>query len=411
LRVYRYLLIPKPMVKGGVEFYMKCSSSLLLRICRTLVPVITGLAVIAVVRHTSMFSNFSIVNAAEVEGSLIGAFHPAAVLTASVAESHPTLADEGSLPDLGGAVAWLNSAPLSRKSLRGKVVLVNFWTYSCINSLRELPYMKSWAAKYKDAGLVVIGVHAPEFGFEKERANVEEAVHDLKVTYPVAVDSNHTIWQAFSNEYWPADYFIDGKGRIRYHHFGEGGYVQSERVIQELLKANGATGLDESMVSISADGAEAPPSAEVQSPETYVGYGRAERFASPERFASDSRRTYSPPASPSLNQWGLSGSWNVGSESAVLQAAPGKIVFRFHARDLHIVLGPAKDGKPIRFRVKLDGGAPRDDHGVDSAPDGTGEVRGPRMYQLIRQKGQVENRTFEIEFLDPGIQAFSFTFG
>jgi thiol-disulfide isomerase/thioredoxin len=386
---------------------MRCSSSLLFWICRALVLVTTGLALIAVVRHTSMFSNFFTVNAAEV------AFHPerSDVLTGSAVESHPALANEGPLPDLGGAVGWLNSTPLSRKSLRGKVVLINFWTYSCINSLRELPYMKSWATKYKDAGLVVIGVHAPEFGFERERANVENAVRDLKVTYPVAIDRNHTIWQAFSNEYWPADYFIDGKGRIRYHHFGEGEYVQSERVIQELLKENGATGVDGSTVSISADGAEAPPSADVQSPETYVGYGRAERFASRERFAPDSRRTYSPPASPSLNQWGLSGSWNVGSESAVLQAAPGKIVFRFHARDLHMVLGPAKDGKPIRFRVKLDGAAPRDDHGVDSAPDGTGEVRGPRMYQLIRQKGQVEDRTFEIEFLDPGIQAFSFTFG
>jgi len=388
--------------------------SLLFWICRALgVAVITIVAAIPIARHTNMSNSLSIVNAAEAEGSLIGAFHPenSAVLTASATESQSTLADEGSLPDLGGAVAWLNSAPLSRKSLRGKVVLVNFWTYSCINSLRELPYMKSWAAKYKDAGLVVIGVHAPEFGFEQDRPNVENAVHDLKVTYPVAIDSNHTIWQAFSNEYWPADYFIDGKGRIRYHHFGEGEYVQSERVIQELLKENGATGLDRNAVGISADGAEAPPSADVQSPETYVGYGRAERFASPERFASDSRRTYSPPASPSLNQWGLSGSWIVGSESAVLQATPGKIVFRFHARDLHMVLGPTKDGKPVRFRVKLDGAVPRNDHGVDSAPDGTGEVREPRMYQLIRQKGQVDDRTFEIEFLDPGIQAFSFTFG
>ena len=345
---------------------------------------------------------------------MIGEFDPEkpAVLAASAAESQPALAEhEGPLPDLGGAVAWLNSAPLSSKSLRGKVVLVDFWTYSCINSLRQLPYMKSWAAKYKDAGLVVIGVHAPEFAFEKERANVENAVRDLKVTYPVAIDSNHRIWQAFNNEYWPADYFIDGKGRIRYHHFGEGEYGESERVIQELLKENGATGLDGSTVRISADGVEAAPSGDVQSPETYVGYRRAERFASPERLAQDSRKTYSPPARPSLNQWGLSGSWNVGAESAVLQAASGKIVFRFHSRDLHMVLGPTKNGKPVRFKVKLDGAAPGDDCGVDSAPDGTGEVREPRLYQLIRQKGQVEDRTFEIEFLDPGVQAFSFTFG
>jgi thiol-disulfide isomerase/thioredoxin len=330
---------------------------------------------------------------------------------ATAADSHPPRADEGRLPELDGAIGWLNSAPLDRKSLRGKVVLVDIWTYSCINSLRQLPYMKSWAAKYKDAGLVVIGVHAPEFGFEKERGNVETAVHDLKLTYPVAIDSNHAIWQAFNNEYWPADYFIDGKGRIRYHHFGEGEYVESERVIQQLLKENGATDLNLNPVNLAADGVEAPPSEDVQSPETYVGYGRTERFASPERLAQDSRKTYSAPERPSLNQWGLSGSWDVGAESAVLQGAPGKIIFRFHARDLHMVLGPAKNGKPVRFRVTLDGGAPGDDRGLDSAPDGAGAVRDPRLYQLIRQRGLVKDRTFAIEFLDPGIQAFSFTFG
>lgn len=225
------------------------------------------------------------------------------------------------------------------------------------------------------------------------------------------IDSSLRIWQSFNNEYWPADYIIDGKGRIRYHHFGEGDYAKSERVIQELLKENGATGLDGSTVSISADGIEAPPSRDERSPETYVGYRRAEGFASPERVARDSRKTYSSPSTPSLNQWGLSGSWNVGFDSAVLQAAPGKIVFRFHSRDLHMVLGPAKDGKPIRFRVKLDGATPGDDHGVDSASDGAGEIREPRLYQLIRQKGKVGERTFEIEFLDPGVQGFSFTFG
>jgi len=325
------------------------------------------------------------------------------------ANTSPT--DEGPMPDLGGAVAWLNSAPLSSQSLRGKVVLVNFWTYSCINSLRELPYIRSWAAKYKDKGLVVIGVHAPEFGFEKERANVENAVRELKVTFPVPIDSNHKIWQAFSNEYWPADYFIDGKGRIRYHHFGEGDYDKSEHVIQELLREIGATGLDASTVRPSAVGAEAPPSGDVRSPETYVGYARAENFASPERVAQNSPRLYSLPAKPSLNQWGLGGSWNVGAESALLQKGPGKIAFRFHSRDLHMVLAPPKDGKPARFRVKLDGAVPNDDHGVDSVSDGTGQVREPRMYQLIRQKAEIKDRTFEIEFLDPGVHAFSFTFG
>jgi thiol-disulfide isomerase/thioredoxin len=326
-------------------------------------------------------------------------------------EPQPSLADEGRLPDLGGAVGWLNSAPLNRKALQGKVVLIDIWTYSCINSLRQLPYMKGWAEKYKGAGLVVIGVHAPEFGFEKDRANVENAVRELKLTYPIAIDSNHAIWQSLNNEYWPADYFIDGKGRIRYHHFGEGEYAESERVIQELLQENGATGLNLSPVNLSAKGVEAPPSEDLQSPETYAGYARTERFASPERLAQDARKTYTAPSRPSLNQWGLSGSWNVGAESSALQAAPGKILFRFHARDLHMVLGTAKNGRPVRFRVSLDGAAPGGDCGLDSGPDGAGEVRGARLYQLIRQKGPIKDRTFEIEFLDPGIEAFSFTFG
>jgi thiol-disulfide isomerase/thioredoxin len=369
---------------------------------------IVGVVALASVGDRVSFTEFSFMNTAHAEEHSASMFpaKKSASLVASVA-----LADEGRLPDLGGAIGWLNSPPLNRKSLRGKVVLVDIWTYSCINSLRQLPYLKSWAAKYKDAGLVVIGVHAPEFGFEQERGNVEKAVRDLKLTYPVAIDSNHAIWQAFNNEYWPADYFIDGKGQIRYHHFGEGEYVKSERVIQQLLKENGATDLDLSTVSVSAAGVEVPPSEDVQSPETYVGYGRTERFASPERLAQDARKTYSVPAGLSLNQWGLSGSWNVGVQSAAPQGPAGKIVFRFHARDLHMVLGPTKNGKPARFRVTLDGVAPGDNGGLDSAPDGTGEVRDPRLYQLIRQKGQVKDRTFAIEFLDPGIQAFSFTFG
>ncbi|MGH9785408.1 MAG: redoxin domain-containing protein [Terriglobia bacterium] len=321
-------------------------------------------------------------------------------------------ADEGTMPDLSGAIGWLNSPPLSGSSLRGKVVLVDFWTYTCINSLRQLPYLKSWAAQYGNAGLVVIGAHTPEFSFEKERPNVERAVRDHKVTYPIAIDSNYGIWQAFNNEYWPADYFIDGKGRIRHSHFGEGDYDASERVIQDLLKENGASGLNRDTTRVSGEGVEAAPNfANAESPETYVGYRRAELFASPQRVARDAPQTYSPPAKPSLNQWGLSGSWNVGAESAVLQAATGKIVFRFHSRDLHLVLAPAINGRPVRFKVKLDGTAPRDDCGADSAPDGTGEVREPRLYQLIRQKGRVEDRTFEIEFLDPGVRAIVFTFG
>ena len=335
----------------------------------------------------------------------------ATVLICGVAVIASGAGDEGGMPDLNGAVAWLNSAPLSSKSLRGKVVLVNFWTYSCINSLRELPYIRAWAEKYKDAGLVVLGVHAPEFGFEKDPANVKNAVSALRIAFPVPIDSNHSIWSAFRNESWPADYFIDGRGRIRYHHFGEGEYERSERVIQTLLKENGATGLDESTVRIAADGAEAPPSEDVRSPETYVGNARAENFASPERMARDSRKTYSLPARPALNQWGFGGSWSTGAESGTLESAPGRIVFRFHSRDLHMVLGPAKNGRPVRFKVTLDGVAPGDSHGVDSGTDGSGEVREPRLYQLIRQKGQVQDRTFEIEFLDRGVGVFSFTFG
>jgi thiol-disulfide isomerase/thioredoxin len=288
------------------------------RIRRALsVVVIMGIAGVAIDRESNMLRKISLVSAAS-------------------ADAQPLLADEGRMPELNGAVTWLNSAPLTRESLRGKVVLVNVWTYSCINSLRELPYMKAWAAKYKDAGLVVIGVHSPEFGFERDRANVENAVRDLKISYPVPIDSKHEIWQAFNNEYWPADYFIDGKGRIRYHHFGEGDYGESERVIQDLLKENGATGLDQSTVRDNAKGTEAPPGGDEQSPETYVGYRQAERFVSLERVAQDSRRAYSPPASPSLNEWGLGGSWNVGTESAVLQEAAGRILFRFHSRDLHM---------------------------------------------------------------------------
>ena len=319
--------------------------------------------------------------------------------------------DEGRIPDLDGAASWLNSAPLTGKALRGKVVLVNFWTYSCINSLRELPYVKAWAAKYKDAGLVVIGVHAPEFGFEKDPVNVQAAVSGLGIAFPVPIDSDHAIWSAFRNAYWPADYFIDGKGRVRYHHFGEGEYDKSERVIQALLKENGAIGLDESLVRITAGGAEAPPGTDVRSPETYVGYARTDNFASPERMARDSRKIYSPASMLALNQWALGGSWNVGAESARLESSPGKILFRFHSRDIHMVLGPPRNGKPARFKVKLNGVEPGVDHGSDSAADGTGEVRQPRMYQLIRQKGPVQDVTFEIEFLDPGVEAFSFTFG
>jgi len=272
--------------------------------------------------------------------------------------------------------------------------------------------VEGWAGKYKDAGLVVIGVHTPEFAFEKDRSNVEKALRDLKVTYPVALDNDYNIWRAFNNQYWPAHYFIDAKGRIRYHHFGEGEYGESELVIQELLKENGAQIQSPGTISVSGAGTEASPDlADRHSGETYVGYHRAEHFASTQPIAQDSKHAYTPQPRLTLNQWALGGSWKVGEESAVLQSAPGKILFRFHARDLHLVLGTAKDGKPVRFVVKLDGAAPGDDHGADIDGNGSGTIQGHRLYQLIRQKGTVEDRTFEIEFLDPGVQAFAFTFG
>jgi cytochrome c biogenesis protein CcdA/thiol-disulfide isomerase/thioredoxin len=394
---------------------MKRSLSFEVWIRRALgVAVIAGVVAIAMGWDTNLLTKFSFVNTAKAEERLIDKLHEdrPPIVAASANETMPALGDEGAMPDLGGAAGWLNSSAISTKSLRGKVVLIDFWTYSCINCLRALPYVEGWAEKYKDAGLVVIGVHTPEFAFEKERSNVEKAVRDLKVTYPVAIDSDYSIWRAFHNQYWPAHYFIDGKGRIRYHHYGEGEYAESEKVIQELLKENGAQLTSSAAISVSGNGAEASAdTADRHSGETYIGYHRAEHFASVESIAQDSKRTYSPQARLSLNQWALGGSWKVGEESAVLQTAPGKIAFRFHARDLHLVLGPAKGGKPVRFTVKLDGTVPGEDHGTDTDSNGSGAVQGHRLFQLIRQKGTVEDRTFEIEFLDPGVQAFAFTFG
>jgi thiol-disulfide isomerase/thioredoxin len=363
---------------------------------------ILGFVLLALCSGANVLTRFHIMNTAKAEDSSIGARNG----------FHSSLRDEGAMPDLGGAIGWLNSTPLNSKQLRGNVVLVNFWTYTCINSLRPLPYVKAWAAKYKDAGLVVIGVHTPEFSFEREPANVENALRDLKVIFPVAIDSNYRIWQAFNNEYWPAQYLIDGKGRIRYHHFGEGDYGEIDRVIQELLKENGANGLASDTTSINAVGIEAAPDwTDVRSTETYIGYRQAQNFASPEKLHKDAIQVFSAPAKLLLNHWGLSGSWNVNGESAVLQVVPGKIVFRFHSRDLHLVLAPAKDGKPVRFVVRLDGAAPGENCGVDTASDGSGEIREPRLYQLIRQKGPIVDRTFEIEFLDPDVHALDFTFG
>jgi cytochrome c biogenesis protein CcdA/thiol-disulfide isomerase/thioredoxin len=319
---------------------------------------------------------------------------------------------DGTLPSLDGAVQWLNGPPQTRESLRGHVVLIDFWTYSCINCLRAIPYVQAWAERYKPNGLVVIGVHTPEFAFERDPGNVARAVRNLGVTYSVAVDSRRTIWTAFKNQYWPAHYFIDAQGRVRSHHFGEGSYDESERVIQALLAERNAGVKTGDLVKVNATGVQAAPDlAAVRSPETYVGYSRHENFASPQSIARDHRGSYTAPVRPVVNQWGLDGTWSVGEEHAELTTAPGKIVFRFHARDLHLVLGPRPDGKPVRFRVSLDGAPPLADGGADVDKDGNGAVNDYRLYQLIRQKGAVEDRTFQIEFLDPGVQAFAFTFG
>jgi cytochrome c biogenesis protein CcdA/thiol-disulfide isomerase/thioredoxin len=331
----------------------------------------------------------------------------------SAAKPAGDLPIEGEIPSFAGATLWLNSPPLAPDALRGKVVMVDFWTYSCINCLRALPFVETWYEKYKDHGLVVIGVHAPEFAFEKDPANVRRAIADLKITYPVALDNDYAIWQAFNNQYWPAHYFIDAAGRVRAHHFGEGNYAESEQTIRKLLKDAGQTDLPPpGMGAMRAVGVQAPPDeAHDQSPETYIGYGRAENFASAGGFAKEQLHAYSAPPALKLNQWALSGSWKADPEKAVLSSAPGKIIFRFYARDLHLVLGPGSGGKPVHFRVALDGASPGASHGADTDSNGDGAIDGQRLYQLIRQAGDVGEHVFSIEFLDPGVQAYSFTFG
>jgi cytochrome c biogenesis protein CcdA/thiol-disulfide isomerase/thioredoxin len=319
---------------------------------------------------------------------------------------------EGVMPSLAGAVQWLNSEPLTAEQLRGKVVLVDFWTYSCINCLRALPYVRAWSDKYKDKGLVVIGVHAPEFAFEKNLGNVVKAVKDLKVDYPVAIDNDYAIWRAFRNEYWPAHYFIDAKGNIRHHHFGEGEYDKSEQVIQQLLAEAGMGEMPGGLVKVEATGAQAAADgANVKSPETYIGYERAENFASAGGLTQDRKRHYATRGDLKPNQWTLAGEWKVGGQSAVLDRSGGRIGYQFHARDLHLVLGPGKDGRPVRFRVLIDGKPPGVDHGLDVDAQGNGAVAEQRLYQLVRQQGSVTDRRFDIEFLDPGAEAFAFTFG
>jgi thiol-disulfide isomerase/thioredoxin len=319
---------------------------------------------------------------------------------------------EGELPSFSGAVEWLNSPPLTAADLRGKVVVVEFWTYSCINWLRTMPYVRAWAEKYKAQGLVVIGVHTPEFDFEKDVANVRRAAKDMKVDFPIAIDSDHVVWRAFDNEYWPALHFIDAKGHIRHHHFGEGDYDGSERVIQQLLAESGASALGRDLVAVDGKGVEAAPDWDsLRSGENYMGVGRTLSFASPGGGVLDKPHVYAAPARLGLNEWALSGDWTMGREVALLNQPHGRIVYRFHARDLHLVMGPATPGAAVRFRVLVDGKPPGADHGFDVDDQGVGTATEQRLYQLIRQRKPIRDRQFEIELLDPGVGAFSFTFG
>ncbi|MCK8782609.1 cytochrome c biogenesis protein DipZ [Rhizobium sp. NTR19] len=416
------------VVGGRVFAGMKRSLRVTERIRQALgTAVLFGVAVIALGLDSGLLAGLSYASTTSLEQAVLDRLHtdqttsgvPSefasnGTMAASADTSGPFRSDlsiEGPAPSLSGAVEWLNSPPLDINQLRGKVVLVDFWTYSCINCIRTLPYVRAWAEKYEDQGLVVIGVHAPEFAFEKNLDNVRKAVRDFQIDYPVAVDNDYRIWRAFENSYWPAHYLIDAKGQVRYHHFGEGNYYQTERAIQDLLREAGGEMAASSTVTPDAKGAEAGPDLKnIRSGETYLGYKRATNFTSRETLRADAPREYSV-EEPSLNEWGLSGTWTIGAEQATLDQPEGGIAYRFSARDLHLVLGPGASGKPVRFRVTIDGKAPGADHGADVDADGYGTVAATRLYQLVRQSGDVEGRTFNIRFIDSGVEAYAFTFG
>jgi thiol-disulfide isomerase/thioredoxin len=330
------------------------------------------------------------------------------------ARRHPRTAAlpvEGHLPGFDGATGWLNSSPLTPAELRGRVVLVDFWTFTCINWLRTLAFVRAWAAKYRALGLVVIGVHTPEFPFEREVDNVREAAKDMRVEYPIALDSDYQVWSAFANRYWPAVYLADAEGRIRYHHFGEGDYEESEWMIQHLLREAAGEGIDNELVSVAPDGFEAQADwTNLRSPETYLGYTQGQNLNSPSGVAYDEPRSYVTPESLQLNTWALAGNWTVQEGASVLNEAGGRIAFRFHARDVHLVLR-SRTGTVVPFRVLVDSEAPGTAHGLDIDEEGRGTLLQPRLYQLVRQPGSITDRTFEIAFLDAGVEAYVFTFG
>jgi cytochrome c biogenesis protein CcdA/thiol-disulfide isomerase/thioredoxin len=402
------------LVGGKLFARMKKSLGASERIRQALgVLVLVGVGAIALGLDTRVLSKLSSAQTSSIESSLarkLGASQSMNETNARTGKmGELILPVEGTLPPLDGLGPWFNSPPLTREQLKGKVVVIDFWTYSCINCLRSIPYVKAWDERYRKDGLVVIGVHAPEFAFEREPANVARAVKELGIRYPVALDNDYRVWRALNNNYWPAHYFVDAQGRIRYHHFGEGDYDTSERVIRQLLAEAGHAPAG-TITAVAATGAQAAAAAnENGSPETYIGYARADRFVSPGGLQHDKLGTYGT-APLSLNEWSFEGRWLDRKQSALSFAPGARISFRFHARDLHLVLGSA-GGKPVRFRVTLDGKAPGVDAGVDAKGDSTGIVTEQRLYQLIRQKGAVRDRTFTIEFLDPGVEAFSFTFG
>ena len=319
---------------------------------------------------------------------------------------------EGHLAGFEGATGWLNSPPLSAADLQGKVVLVDFWTYTCINWLRTLAYLRAWAEKYQDQGLVVVGVHTPEFPFERDVDNVRQAVQDMAIRYPVAIDSEYAIWQAFANRFWPAIYIADAEGRIRHHQFGEGGFAECEMVIQRVLGESGRDKVPHQLVSVTPDGFEAQADwASLKSPETYLGYEQARGFASAGDAALDQTHTYVPPDRLNLNHWALAGDWTIERRASVLDRAGGRILFRFHSRDVHLVMGPRPRETSVPFRVLIDGEPPGDAHGLDTDEQGRGTVTQQRLYQLLRQPGTISDRTFEITFLAPGVETYVFTFG
>jgi len=381
--------------------------------------VLAAVVAIALGADTGFLTNLSVGSTTALEQSLLDRLRPSqktaaaepSMMTAKPPESAAELPVEDLMPSLDGAEQWLHSPPLSFEALKGKVVLIDFWTYSCINCLRSIPYVRAWAEKYRDHGLVVIGIHAPEFAFERNVDNVRNAIATLKIGYPVAIDNEYKIWRAFENEYWPAHYFIDGNGKVRHHHFGEGEYAESERVIQKMLADAGNKDVPTGIVAVNASGAEAAADKpNVNSPETYIGYDRSDHFVSPGDVVQDESHTYAA-GEPQLNEWSLTGKWTIGPERAQLDEADGSIVYRFHARDLHLVLGPSSRDSKVRFRITIDGKPPGDAHGMDTDAEGNGEVTTQRLYQLVRTPGAITDRTFEIRFLDPGVQAYAFTFG